>query len=257
MSKHALAGLGLLGVLAAGCGSGAVSYVTASDPVLSVCQASTIAGITGLQNAVDSANASGVNGTDAAYSLSAGDVTGLKQASASYLTLADRITAGHPAFANALRNESVEFTTAASAPDGYTTNTVAVATDKFATTIQDDCASFQVGTKPGYVPAGPGIWNWGLFWVAAIGYLAMALAVSFLIAGAQRNKPRKKRLSPGAIFWLSTVWWVTIFTAVAGVYRHALAGATLTRDEKKDDRLAALAKENARLEARLAKPVKP
>lgn len=256
MSKRALAGLGLLGVLAAGCGSGAVSYVTASDPVLSVCQASSIVGITDLQTSVDSANASGVNGTAGAYAMSSGDVTGLKNASASYLVLARR-AAGHPAFANTLRNESVEFATAAAAPDGYTTNTVAVATDKFATTIQDDCASFQVGTKPGYVPAGPGIWNWGLFWVAAISYLAMALAASFLIAVAQRNKPRKKRLSPGAIFWLSTVWWVTIFTAVAGVYRHALAGATLTRDEKKDDRLAALAKENARLEARLAKPVKP
>lgn len=256
MSKRAaLAGLGLLGILAAGCGSGAVSYVTAGDPVLSACQASSITGITGLKSAVDSANASGVNGTDGAYAMTQGDVTGLKSASASYLTLASQVEAGHPAFADTLRNESVEFATAAAAPNGYTTNSVAVATDKFARDLQATCASFQVGTKPGYTKPGPGIWDWGLFWIALGGYLAMMVIAGRLIAVAQRSKPRRKRFSPGQIFWLSTVWWVTIFTAIGGIYRHSLASATLTRDEKKDDRLAALAKENARLEAQQVKQI--
>jgi hypothetical protein len=242
----------LLALLAAGCGN-VTTYVAAGDPVLRICQAADVQDIDAMRTAVDEANntnnsPNGMPGDG--IMMSADQVTALRHAAASYRTLAGQVT-GHPAFTAALRNEAQEFTVAAS-DNGLTTNSVAIAVDKFAGEITGDCGSFRVGqaSKPG-----PGVMNWALFWAALGGYAAMTLIAGYLIAVAQRAKPRKKRLSPGAIFWLSTVWWVTIFTAIGGSYRQLLAGAVLSPDEKKDDRLAALAKENARLEASLKKPL--
>lgn len=235
-------------VLLAGCGP-VVTYVTASDPVLRICQSADVQNIDALQVSVDNANSA----SDWSQQLVPDQAAALKRAAAGYRVMAGETS--HRGFAAALRGAAQEFSVAAASPTGMTTNTVASAADKFSGEIQDDCNSFTVGTVPKAGKPGPGVWDWGLFGIVLGGYLLMMLIAGYLIAVAQRSKPRKKRLGPGPIFWLSTVWWVTIFTAIGGVYRHALAGATLTRDEKKDDRLAALAKENARLEAQLKRPI--
>jgi hypothetical protein len=243
------------GLLAAGCGAAAV-YVPAGDPVLRACQAADVQDIDAQRTAVDQANNTNNSpdgGVGYGIQMSPGQITALRHAAASYRTLAGQVT-GHPAFTAALRNEAQEFTVAAS-DNGLTTNSVAIAVDKFAGEITADCGSFTVGTAPEAGKPGPGVMNWGWFWIASLGYLAMALAAGYLIAVAQRAKPRKKRLSPGQISWLAAVWWVTIFTAAGGAYRQLLATATLSPDERKDARLAALAKENAQLEAGLKKPL--
>jgi len=251
-----LAVAGALAVLLAGCG-GVATYVTAGDPVLRICQAADVQNIAYLQTTVDQANNTNDsimgNGSGAGIEMTSDQITSLGQAAARYRLLAVQ-TPAHPGFAAALRSEAQEFTVATS-DNGLTTNSVAQAVDRFSNEIQGDCGSFTVGTAPKAGKPGPGVMNWALFWIALGGYAAMTLIAGYLIAVAQRAKPRKKRLSPGAIFWLSTVWWVTIFTAIGGSYRQLLATAVLSPDEKKDDRLAALAKENARLEAGLKRPL--
>lgn len=83
----------------------------------------------------------------------------------------------------------------------------------------------------------------------------MTLLASYLIALGERRKPRKERLSPGLIFWLSLAWPVTIFASIVRAWAQVLAAATLTRDEKKDDRIAAQQKQIAALEAQARKPI--
>lgn len=242
-------------LLLTGCGAAATTYVRADDPVLTACQSPAVGNIASLQNAVDYANnTGGINGPGDGQQMLPDQVASLKQAAVAYRIQAARVGA-HPAFAAALRNEAQEFTIAAFSPTGLTTNTVAVAADRFSSQIQADCASFQVGTapKPGK-PAAPA--DWGLVWAIIGGYLIMALAAGYLIAVGQRSRPRGKRLQPGEIFWLSLVWWVTIFTAIARAWGHMISSATLTQDEKKDDRIAAQQKAISKLEDQLKKPGK-
>ena len=242
----------LLALLAAGC-AGPAMYVTAGDPVLRTCQAASVQDIASLQSIVDEANSTNDSSMGGeGIEMSAGQISSLQQAAVKYRLLAAQVPA-HPGFAAALRNEAQEFMVATS-DNGLTTNSVAIAVDKFAGQIQGDCGSFTVGTAPQAGKPGPGF-DWGLFWLVTGGYLAMTLIASYVIAYGQRSRRRKKRLAPAQIFWLSMVWWVTIFTALGAAYRQSIASATLTRDEKKDDRLAALAKENARLEVQLRKPL--
>ncbi len=111
-----------------------------------------------------------------------------------------------------------------------------------------------MGTAPQATRPGPGVWDWGLFWGVVLGYALMGLVAQVLLAIAQRSKPRGKRLGPGGIFWRSLVWWAFIFTAAAQAWGQVIASATLTRGEKHDDRIAALAQRNAELEAQLRDP---
>jgi len=236
-----LLALALAGFLAAGCAS--AIYVSAGDPVLRICQSASVQANTDLQTTVDDAGGG--------YSMTSDQAAALRHAAADYRVLAGETS--HRAFAAALRNEAQEFMVATS-DNGLTTNSVAIAVDKFAGQIQGDCGSFTVGTAPQAGKPGPGF-NWGPVWFWAGIYVMMTLFGGWLIAFAQRSKPRGKRLKPAEIFWLSLVWWVTIFGAIGQAYSHTIASMTLTRDEKKDDRLAALAKENARLEVQLRKPL--
>lgn len=242
-------------LLLTGCGAAATTYVRADDPVLTACQSPAVGNVAGLTQSVDNANdTGGYNGAGDGQQMQPDQIASLKQAALDYRVLAARVSA-HPAFAAALRNEAQEFTIAAFSPTGLTTNTVAVATDRFSSQIQADCGAFQVGTapKPGK-PAPPA--DWGLVWAIIGGYLIMALVAGYLIAVGQRSRPRSKRLQPGEIFWLSLVWWVTIFTAAARAWGHMISSATLTQDEKKDDRIAAQQKAISKLEDQLKKPGK-
>jgi hypothetical protein len=253
MRKIISAGALLLAL--AGCGAPAM-YVHADDPVLTACQNASVQNIAALRQAVDDANSTnpmgGVAGTSA-QALVPDQVAGLRHAARVYVSLAATVPA-HPRFADALRNEAQEFSAAAAAPSGLTTNSVATAADTFAGQITTDCGAYQVGT-PGSNPGGFRI-SWGLLGLATGGYLLVALAASFVIAMAERARPRKKRLSPGKIFLRSLVWWVFIFTSLGAAYGQMVAAVTLTKDERRDDRIAALDRENARLEEELRKPLK-
>jgi hypothetical protein len=241
--------LPLIALALTGCGGAAVSYVSASDPVLAVCQAPEVQGNSSLVQSIDGANNTNPDSSwsgDKLSQLNYAQVSDLQHAAASYRQDAERVT-GHPEFGEALLNEAQEFTVAAASPNGMTTNTVAVAADTASAEILDDCASFRVGTapKPGK-PAGP--WAWGLTGIVLGGYLLMALLASYLIAVGQRSLPRKKRLAPAVIFWRSLAWWVFIFAAIARVWTNFIVSATLTADDKKNDRIAAQDKEIARLQ---------
>lgn len=244
----------LLLPLLAGCGAGAVSYVSAGDPVLRACQTSAVQNLAVMQVSVDNANNtdSGGVGSGSGQMMSPAQINDLKAAAVSYRGLADEVSA-HPGFASALRNEAQEFDVAASASDGLTSNTVAVATDRFASQIEGDCGSFQVGTAPKAGKPAPAA-NWGPFWFWAGIYAVMALVSGYLIALGQRSQPRGKRLKPAGVFWQSLVWWVFIFAALGRAYSHVIWSASLTRDEKKDDRIAAQGKKIAELESQLKKP---
>lgn len=246
--------LAVLPLVAALAGCGKTMFVSASDPVLQVCQSASVANNQSLQSAVDAANNTDPVAPGSGQAMTGQQISGLRQAARDYSADAAQISAGHPAFAAALRNEAFQFDSAASGPAGITTNSIAVATDTYANQIQGDCAAYRVGTVAHTRP-GPGIWNWGLFWVVTGGYAFMVLIASFLIAVAERSRPRRKRRGPGAIFGLALVWWVSIFLALGRTYGHVIASATLTSDEKKDDRIKALQKRNAQLEADLRKPI--
>lgn len=252
MRKLATAGLVTLPLLLAGCSS-AVTYVSATDPVLMVCQAPDVQNIGNLQKAVDNANntSGGINDGHG-RAMTSSQVSDLQQAVRTYRAYAGQV-AGHPVFADDLRNAAQEFAAAASSPTGLTTNTVAVAVNMYSHRITATCGAFRVGIAPRAAKPGPGLWDWNLFGIVLSGYLAMIALSSYVIAVAQRSRPRKKRLGPGGIFWWSLIWWVSIFAALARTWGHLISSATLTKDEKKDDRIAAQQKEVARLQREVDK----
>jgi hypothetical protein len=239
----------------AACGGTAVSWVSAGDPVLAVCQAPDVANISILTRAIDNANNTNPAPSESGSGqrMVTAQVTGLQHAVTSYRQDAGQVP-GHPAFAAALRGEAQEFDIAAASATRLTTNAVAVAANAFSAEIQADCASFQVGTAPEPAnpgkPAGP--WPWGVTGIAAGGYLIMMLITSYVIAVGQRSRPRAERLNPSRIFWRSLVWWVSIFSAVASAWAHAIQSATLTKDDKKDDELKRAEAELAAANKKLA-----
>lgn len=251
MRIRPLLGVAGLALLLTSC-STAVSYVGASDPVLAVCQQPDVANVGTLQDTVDNANDTNSWGNHNGQMLTDTDVGNLNRAARSYREYATQ-AAGHPRLANALRNEAQQFTVAASAPNGLTTNSVAVAADMFSGQIQKSCAAFRVGHAPAAAKAGPGVWDWGLFWFITLGYLLMTAIAGYVIAVGQRTRPRKDRLAPGKILRLSLVWWVSIFGAIGRAWTQFIARATLSPDERKDDRIEAQQKEISRLEKQIRK----
>lgn len=244
-----LTGISTLAILAAGCASGPVTYVTASDPVLSICQQPSIENIGDMQLSVDNANNTNdrPNGGGTGQQMSDSQIYNLKTAVSDYRRFAGMVP-GHPNFATALYNEAQEFTVAASSPTGLTTNSVAIAVDKYAGEITGICGSYRVGTAPKAVKPGPGIWDRGLFWAAAGIYIFLVFACSFILALGERAKPRKSRISPGKIFWLSVIWPLISFAVAAHTYRQVIESLKVTPAEKQEDRLKALTDENTRLE---------
>lgn len=234
-----------------GC-AGAAFYVSADDPVLAVCQQPAVAGISTLQAAVGSANDTNPDMPGAGQALVSGQVIALRQAAAAYRQYAGQVAAGHPRFAVALRNTVTEFSVVASSPTRLTTDSVARAADASAGQVTSACSSFRVGRAPAHGRPGPGVWDWGLFWAVTGGYLIAVIAASWVIAAGQRTRPRASRLSPQCIIALSFVWWATIFTAAWRAWKHFIATASLTPDERKDDRIAAQQAEIAQLEEQLS-----
>jgi hypothetical protein len=255
-----LAALALLVLpLLGACASRAAIYVPPGDPALTVCQAPDVQAIGSLVQAVDNANgtdpAAGWTG-ESGQPVSDGQAADLRRAASGYRQYANQVT-GHPALARALRNEAQVFAIAVSSPTGLTTNTVAVSADTLSGEITGTCAALQVGTAPKAARPGPGIWDWKLAGFALGGYLLAALAASYVIAIGQRVRPRRDRLSPGAVAGRALVWWVFIFAAAAAAWRHAISAAVLTPDERKDDRIAAQQQEIQRLETKLRRPGDP
>jgi hypothetical protein len=245
----ALLSLPLLGA----CAGTAAVYVQPDDPALAVCQSSAVQGISDLVQAVDNANNTDPDAPwtgDAGQALVPAQVTGLEHATGTYRQYAVQVAA-HPALASALQNEAQEFVTAAASPTRLTTNTVARAADTFSGEITGTCSALQVGTAPKAVRPGPGIWDWHLAGFALAGYLLTALAASYVIAIGQRGYPRRDRFTPAKISILSLVWWMFIFAAIARIYGRAIATATLTPDERKDDRIAAQEEKIRRLQGEL------
>jgi hypothetical protein len=243
-------------LLLTACGSGAVSYVSSADPVIRICQLPAIGNLGTLQTAVDNANNTNPSGLDGGpgygQELTLNQVSNLKKAAASLTTAASQVS-GHYGFQQNLLNEADELTTAADAPGGLTTNTVAIATDKYTSQVETDCGSFRIGTAPAqsHGKPGPGIWDWSLFWLALGGYLLMIPVASVVISFSEREKPRAGRWPAGKVFLLSVLWWVSLLIAAANAYRQLIGRLQLTPDERKDDRITTLQLETKRLEKEL------
>lgn len=246
-----LAAGGLL--LLCGCATSPV-FVGSADPVLAACQQPAIANVANLQRTVDYANNTNPSplGGDGDQ-MTRQDTANLHAAAGSLRAWAAQVSAGHPWFASALRNEAQQYTIAAGAPNGLTTNTVAVATDTYSGQIQGYCGRFRVGQAAPPGKPGPGLWNWGLFWLVTGGYMAAVVAASRVIALAERSRPRNKRRAPAQILLRSAVWWAFIATALWRAWTSSLQNATLTKDDRQADRIAAQDAEIKRLEKGLKK----
>ncbi len=249
----AVAGIAITGVIITGtaCGSAAVTWVTPSDPVISICQQPSIASLSSLVTSVDNANntdLSGVNSRGQALTSSQHD--DLVQAARQLTTLATQ-AAGHPGFQQSLLNEAAEFQTAAAGAGGLTTNAVAIAADAYGGQILAACSSFRIGTAPKAAKPGPAVWDWPLFWIALCGYTLMIFAGSILLGFSEREKERKLRLSSGEIFWYSLIWPTMLMIIGARIWRQVLERVKTTPDEKKNDRLAVLTARNRVLEDQL------
>jgi membrane protein implicated in regulation of membrane protease activity len=240
------------GLLVTACASD-VSFVSANDPVIGICQQPAVLNITTAQNAIDNANnnAGMMDGSDTGQQMTQAQVNQIEADAKVYSADAVQLNDSHPALANDFRTESSLFFGAIAQGNGLTTNTVAVAVDRYAGDITGTCGSFRVGTAPHQNKPGPGIWDWHLFWLAFGGYLLMIPVASVLIAFSEREKPRNLRLSAGKIFWISTIWWVALIVLAARIYRQVLESVKTTPDERKDDRIAILTKDIKRLEAGL------
>lgn len=227
----------------AGCAGVPATYVSDSDPLISICQQPVIGNLGVLTQSVDNANNTDPSGMGYKGQVMTSDqITALKSAATSLNSYSVTVAGSHPAVARSFANEANEFTTAASAPNGLTTNTVAVATDKYGKQIENACGSLTIGTAPkGYKP-GPGIWDWSLFWSVLGGYIFMIFAGSWLIAIGERSKPKGFRLSPAGVFWLSLAWWAALVIFAGRIYAQLIESATKTPDEKKDERIKSLTK---------------
>jgi hypothetical protein len=236
--------------LLCGCAASPV-WISPGDPVLTACQQPAIANVANLQGTVDRANdtnpAAGWSG-DQPEQMTSTDVANLRKAAGSLRAWAAQVDAGHHWFANALRDEAQQYVIAAAAPRGLTVNSVALATDTYAHQIQAYCGRFRAGHAPAAGKPGPGLWDWGLFWLVAGGYLAAAVISSQVIALGERSRPRNLRLAPGQIALRSLMWWVFIIGAIIRAWLHSLARATLTKDDRQADRIAEQAAEIRRLE---------
>jgi hypothetical protein len=249
----ALAGGAFITLALAGCGASHLNYIKPGDPVIAACQQPAVANLDDSVQAIDNANnnSGGISGNGTGQMMSDAQVKDLKAGAISLAQIAVKVRAGHPGFADSLLNEAQQFSVAAASPTGLTTNTVAIATDKYQSQIDKSCASFTVGTPPPPGKAGPGA-DWSLVFEIIIGYCVMIFVTSYLIAVGERAKPKNRRMEPYEIFWLSTVWWVALLIRAGVIWGQLIETATKTPDEKKEERMNALAAENRKLETRLA-----
>jgi hypothetical protein len=240
------------GMLAAAC-STTVSYVSASDPVIGICQQPAMLNISNDKLAIDNANntdtgAPGAYGSGQAMVKS--QITSVLRDGKAFAADVSSLQNQHPGLASDFRAESALFEAAGNSPGGLTTNTVAVSVDKYTGLITGACNSFEVGTATQEtVKPGPGFWSWSLFGIVLGGYVFMIIVSSFLIAISERRIRRGLRRSSVKLFWLSVIWPVMIWVAIFNAWWQMLDQMKLTPGEKKDDRFNALTRENARLEA--------
>lgn len=242
----------LTALLAAGCNHQKPIYIQPSDPVIAVCQQPVVANIDNDDQNIDYAN----NYNDNGRAMSSEQMKQLAADSASLTRLADTVLITHPVFARAMLNEAREFATAGASANGFTTDTLATAVDGFTSQVDGMCSSFTVGTAPKAAKAakpGPGLWDWQLFFEVTLGYVLMVFIASYLIAVSERSRQKHSRLTPTEIFWLAVIWPIGLSVKAGEIWAQFLLAASKTDEEKKDERMDALAAANRKLEQKLAK----
>jgi hypothetical protein len=232
-------------LLVTGCASTAAVYVPAGSPLLAICQSAQGMGLPQLDAGIDHANNTNPQATwgqGFAQPLDASTLAALK-ADASLLSAdsARAVPAGRD-FAAALLSLSQEYRYASVAPDGFVSNQDAIETDTYTAEVAGDCASYQpalagaaslVRHKPR-----PAIWDWPLFGIVTAGYALAVLLCSFLLARAERAKPRMTRMTSGKVIGWSLIWWLTFALAGISTWKAALSRLQLTPDDRRDDRMA-------------------
>lgn len=263
ISRTTAAGLFLGGGMLLASGCAAPVFVSATDPVLGICQQSVVLNLGTYDSQIDHANDNNPqysSGEQSATALTAGQQKVMASGAAQLSSDVTLLGSLHASFASSLSAMANLLKDASQGPNGYVSNALAISTDNYAGAIGGACSSFQVGDvstpapAPKPHPAGPSGWvnPLDILGLVLAGYLLLSLWSAVALARREaRTMERPERHTPGELTGRGFGWPYYGVQAVVAAWLALVGRTATTADERQDDRLRAREAEIARREAAL------